>query len=124
MARHLDIHNYALKSRQAEAQVRRSAISEHNKELIFRYRDVCLRNNLCGTVRLIRVMGVLTLFGRHLNKPFDAVTREDLEQLLSTLVQRQPAYTPETLGTYKAILKRFMTWIAQPHDFPTKHPPP
>src|SRR5262249_6391915 len=67
--------------------------------------------------RLIRVIGVLLLAARTLQKDLDAATREDLERLITTWMQRQPPYSPETLGTYKVIIKRFYTWLADPKGF-------
>ena len=122
MARHdmgLDIHTYEMKFAYAERQVRDSELSERNKQLILGYRDACLLKNVCGRVRLIRVQGVLLLLARSLKKDFDQTTREDIERLVSSLVTRQPPYSPETLGTYKAMLKNFMTWVIAPDRFPT-----
>lgn len=120
----LDIHRYEKKFGYAEAQVRRSDLSERNKALIFEYRDVCLLRNVCGKVRLLRVMGALTVMGQLLGKDFDHATRQDLEHLVSRLLSRQPPYSPETLGAYKAILRSFITWVTAPDTFPTKHYPP
>ena len=119
----LDIHCYEKKWGQAERQVRNSNISQHNKDLILGYRDACLVKNTCGRVRLLRVMGVLLTFARLNPKDFDQWTRTDVEQLVGHFVTAQPRYSPETLGTYKSMLKNFLTWVTQPNDFPTKTPP-
>lgn len=122
MARHdmgLDIHEYDQKSAYAVRQVRESTLSERNRAFVLAYRDACLVKSVCGNVRLIRVLGVLLLYGRLLQKDFDTVTRADVEGLVSTLLRRQPPYSPETLGTYKAILKNFLTWVLAPDRFPT-----
>lgn len=120
----LDIHNYARMYAQAEAQVRQSTISDRNKQLIFNYRDACLLQQTCGKVRLIRVMGVLVLYARNLAKDFDQAVREDLQALVAHLLTRQPAYSAETIGTYKAILKRFYTWLGNPNEFSARAPSP
>lgn len=119
----VDIHDYQHKFLMAERAVHKSTLSARNKQLILRYRDVCLRQGLCGKVRLIRVMGALTLFGRMIGKDFDTLDRVDIEDLVSRLVHANPPYSPETLGTYKAILKKFLTWVIAPNDFPTRTPP-
>jgi len=119
----LDIHDYEQKCAYAERQIRESNLSARNKGLILAYRDACLAKGVCGRARLVRVQGCLLLFGRLLKKDFDTCTRTDIEQLLHQLATTQPAYSAETLGTYKAILKSFMTWVVQPNDFPTKTPP-
>jgi integrase/ribosomal protein L40E len=123
MARHdmgVDIHTYEMKFAYAERQVRESALSEKNKALIIGYRDACLIKNICGKVRLIRVLGVLLLYARILKKDFDQATKEDIERLVTSLLTRQPPYSPETIGTYKAMLKNFMTWVLARDRFPTK----
>ncbi|HSQ03690.1 MAG TPA: hypothetical protein VLN59_06635, partial [Burkholderiales bacterium] len=120
----IDIHNYDLKYAQAEAQVHQSDITPRNKQLILAYRDACLLQQVCKKVRLIRVFGVLLLFARHLGKDFDRVTKEDLQATLGKLVARQPPYSAETLGTYKAIIKRFLTYVAAPDTFPKAPAPP
>jgi len=116
----LDIHNYEEKFKQAGAQVTASTISDRNKALIFAYRDACLLQQTCGKVRLIRVAGALLLFARQLGKDFDEATREDLQRLVSGMLTRQPPYSPETIGTYKAIIKRFYTWLSAPTEFSAK----
>jgi len=120
----LDLHNYDHLYALAEAQVRSSSLSDRNKEFIFRYRDACLLQQTCGKVRLIRVLGVLILFGKELGKDFDQVTRDDLQAVIAGLLAHQPAYAAETVGTYKAILKRFYTWLLAPTDFSTRAPAP
>jgi len=120
----IDIHRYERKLQYAEAQVRRSTLSARNKELIFAYRDACLLKNVCGRVRLIRVMGALTVMGRVLDKDFDTATRQDVERLITRLITHQPPYSPETISAYKAILRSFLTWVTVPDEFPTRHYPP
>ena len=120
----LDIHDYDKQFAYTERQIRQSDISQRNKDLILHYRDTCLLRNVSSRVRLIRVMGVLLLYARLLKKEFDQANRQDIETLIGQLLRRDPPYTPETLGTYKAILKSFMTWVVQPNEYPTKIPPP
>lgn len=120
----IDIHNYALMYQRAENCVRISTISDRNKQLIFSYRDACLLQQTCGKVRLIRALGALTLFAIIMAKDFDTATRDDIQHLLATLLARQPPYSPATIATYKAILKRFYTWLANPDTFSQRSTPP
>jgi integrase len=119
----LDIHSYEKQYTDAERLVRTSALSDKNKNLILAYRDACLLKGTCGKVRLIRIMSVLALLARQVGKDFDTITKEDVERLLAKLLARQPPYSPETLGTYKAILKGFVGWVVAPDQFPAKQPP-
>jgi integrase/recombinase XerD len=120
----LDIHNYPRMYAQAEALIERSTISARNKDFIARYRDACLLQQTCGKVRLIRVMGVLLLAANALAKDFDVATREDLQHLITTWMARTPPYSAETLSTYKAMLKRFYTWMSNPAEFNNHALPP
>src|SRR5262245_5022296 len=116
----LDIHRYEKKFEYTQRAVRDGALSDRNKALIFGYRDACLLKNVCGKVRLLRVMGALATMGTSLGKDFDTATRQDFESLLSKLLLRDPPYSPQTLGTYKAMLRSFMTWVVTPDEFPTR----
>jgi integrase len=119
----VDIHDYERQYEHVQRIVAESELSPRNKALIFGYRDVCLRQGICGKVRLIRILGTLPLFARLLGKDFDLVTRPDVEQLISALLARNPPYSAQTIGTYKAIIRKFLSWVLQPNEFPTKHPP-
>lgn len=118
----VDIHEFEKQYAQAEARVRASAISDRNKQLILRYRDACLLRQVCGQVRLIRVFIILVQVGLVLKKDFDQTTREDVERVLASLLARR--LTPNTISTYKAILKRFLTWVFHPDEFPKTLSPP
>jgi len=58
------------------------------------------------------------MFGKILQKDFDDLTKEDLKRLIVSMMNRKPTYSAETLGTYKSILKRFMSWVLLPDQFP------
>jgi site-specific recombinase XerD len=116
----LDIHHYTTKYERAVAQVQASQLSARNKELILGYRDACLLQQTCGKVRLIRTLGVLLQQATALGKDFDTATREDVQHLVTRMLARAPAYSAETLSTYKAVLKRFYTWLANPEGFGTR----
>jgi integrase/recombinase XerD len=112
----LDIHNFEKQYQQAQAHFMRSALSDHNKELVLRFRDACLLQQVCGKVRLIRTFYVLEHCGTLLAKEFDKATKEDLQRLVTTLMNEHLA--PATMATYKAILKRFMSFVFAPDEFP------
>lgn len=116
----IDIHNYPLLYARAEAQIRNSELSQHSKDLIAQFCSACLLQQTCGKVRLIRTMGVLLLTARQLGKELDQATHEDLQTLVTRWMTRQPPYSVQTLSTYKAIIKRFYTWLNSPADFGTR----
>ena len=112
----LDIHDFDRQYERAEAGLRASTISQRNKDLIFGYRDACFVQQVCGKVRLIRAIAVLTHLATLLGKDFDQATREDLQRLVTTVMGNH--LSPATIGTYKAVLKRFMGWVLLPNEFP------
>jgi len=113
----IDIHNYPVQYERTAAQIRSSEISQRSKELIMQFCSASLLQQTCGKVRLIRTMGVLLLSARQLGKDLDQATREDLQALVTRWMTRQPPYSVETISTYKAIIKRFYTWLSNPGDF-------
>ena len=120
----VDIHSYDRIYAATIEQVRASDLSERNKSLIFAYRDACLLQQTCGKVRLIRAMGVLILYAKALDKDFDQASREDVQRVIASFMARQPPYSPQTLGTYKAIIKRFHTYLNDPATYSTRAPAP
>src|SRR5438477_975184 len=119
----LDIHQFDKQYEAANQRLTASTISDRNKQLILRFADVCLLRQVCGKVRLIRALGALDLLARDLAKDFDQASREDLERILTNLLRHQPAYSPETIATYKRILRRFLSFVLAPDDFPQKTVP-
>src|ERR1700693_1285481 len=112
----LDIHHFDQQYRSGEQQVRNSEISTKNKELIMGYRDACILQQVCGKVRLPRVLIGLLRCARILKKDFSDATKEDLQRVISVLLGEN--LRPPTIATYKAILKRFMSWVLVPDEFP------
>src|SRR4029078_9882579 len=82
----LDIHDFAWEYERLQERLRQSELSARNKELIFAYRDACLLHQVCGKVRLIRVMIILPLLARRLKKDFDQATKQDLQRLVASLM--------------------------------------
>ena len=118
MRMNIDIHDFEYQYRQARANLERLPISDRNKAFVRAYCDACLLRQVCGKVRLIRVVIIVGLLARELEKDFDQVTREDLEHIFAKLLERQPPYSVETISTYKKVLKRFLTFVFSPTDFP------
>ncbi|HEV7390773.1 MAG TPA: tyrosine-type recombinase/integrase [Burkholderiales bacterium] len=114
----IDIHNFDQQFAQALANLERLPISDRNKAFVRAYCDACLLRQVCGKVRLIRVVIIMGLLARQLQKDFDQVTRSDLEVVLGELLRRDPPYSAETISTYKKVLRRFLSYVFAPNDFP------
>lgn len=114
----IDIHAFEHQYAAALQHLARSNISERNKAFIRSYCDACLLRQVCGKVRLIRAVIILNLLARQLVKDFDEATRADLEALLAGLLNHRPAYSVVTISTYKKVLRRFLSYVHAPSDFP------
>ena len=118
MASSLDIHDFDGQFRRAWRNMESSALTDRNKTLIRSYHDACLARHVCGRVWLRHAVIIMTVLGVQLAKDFDTATRDDLEALVASLHQRQPPYRPETVSTYKRVLRRFMCYVRAPDTFP------
>jgi integrase len=114
----IDIHSFEKQWQQALANFERLPISERNKRFVRAYCDACLVRQVCGKVRLIRVVIIMGLLARQLGKDFDQVTREDIEVLFASLLRHEPPYSVVTISTYKKVLRRFLSYVFAPNDFP------
>jgi len=114
----IDIHHFEHQFEQAFANLDRQPISERNRQLIRNYCQACLLRQVCGKVRLARVIVTLTMIARMLQKDFDNLTRADLEGVMTRLMQRQPPYSVMTISTHQKILRRFLAYISAPDEFP------
>jgi integrase/recombinase XerD len=122
--RELDIHDFERQLARAWRNLERSSLSARNKSLIGAYCDVCLTRHVCGRVWVSRALIILKVLGDRLAKDFDVATREDIEALLTALHRREPPYRPETLSTYKRVLRRFLSFVLAPDRFPHVEPLP
>jgi hypothetical protein len=104
----IDIHNFARQFAQAQQRLAASTISQRNKNLIQSYVTASHVSGFVGIVRLIRVIYIITDFASVLGKDLDMVVREDLERALGAMFLR--AYSPATINTIRAIVRRFYTW--------------
>lgn len=120
----LDIHQYDHQFELALRHLETLTISERNKTLIRSFSDACLLRQVCGKVRLLRAVSALGLLAGIFAKDLDTVERTDVERVLTTLLRRQPAYSPETIATYKRIMRRFFSYVAHPTEFPNCQAPP
>jgi len=116
MKQELDIHNYAKKLERTYRLVKKSNISEKNKELIFDFADFCKVNNV-GKPRIERYMGILKQWALILNLDFDKATKKDIMKGIAYL-QDCEKFTMWTKSTYKIMLKRFFKWINNDESYP------
>src|SRR3989338_3016552 len=107
----MGIHNYEAEYARAQEQVTESQLSLKNKQLIFSFVNDLLLEGL-SLPRLIKYLRLLRLIGIRINKDFDAVSKDDLKQFISS-IQQKITYSPWTIRGYKEIIRRFYPRIVQ-----------
>ncbi len=106
----MDIHKYEQMYETELRTLKKSGISEKNKELILKFNDELIIEGL-SKPRLILYINKLKVLARRLNKDFDKAKVEDIKRLVSDLQQRD--YSPWTKQTYKVVIRRFYTWLKE-----------
>jgi len=111
-----DIYNYQKRLKSAVELVKKSPISERNKQLILEFRDFASLDGL-SLPRILRYLGVLKDWAKIINVDFDKATKEDIIRAVR-IIQEHERYRPWTKATYKIMLKRFYKWLKKAEDHP------
>lgn len=116
----MDIYNRERRLLSAEQLVRDSFISARDKELIFKFEMHLFTQNL-KPLRVEKYLRMLRLSAEMLNKPFEEVTKDDLDMFFMNINRSDRG--DWTRRDYYFFLRRLFTWMGKPHLFtPTKLP--
>lgn len=113
MAR-LDIHDYEKGFVSASESIKKSAISDRNKEIISSFSDDCLSEGL-GKPRIIKYLHTLKTLARMFEKSFDDATIDDVKSVVRQ-IQLSSKYSPWTKHDFKVCLKKFFKWLRNTGD--------
>jgi len=111
------IHNYEKKYLSALKGIKKSELSERNKQLILEMNDFLILDNVTKT-RILKYLEILKKMGLKLGKDLDQATAEDLKKIISEV--QQSDYSCWTKRNWKVIIRRFYKWQTgtQGKDFP------
>ncbi|MBU0459440.1 MAG: tyrosine-type recombinase/integrase [Nanoarchaeota archaeon] len=115
----MGIHNYERKYIMAKKNLEKSSISKRNKELILKFVDDLILENL-SKPRLIKYFTCLKIIAQALGKDLDKATIADLKKFVSYVQQRND-YSAWTKHSYKVIVRRFYKWFKKTKG--KKYPP-
>ncbi len=104
----IEIHHYEKRLEQSERRIKNLNTPEINKELIFKFEQQLIRDNL-SKARIDRYLQILAKVTQRFNKDFTKITKEDIEEFI-TEIQRKD-YSEWTKQMYKVMLKRFFQWL-------------
>ena len=107
----MDIHNFGRQYKSAMERLENGSLSLRNKELIRKFVNDLSFENL-GTARLSKYAYKMQLIAKQFAKDLDAVTVDDIKQVVSQIQQRTD-YSAWTRKDYKGIIKRFYKWQTQ-----------
>ncbi len=105
-----DIHDYSTKYKSALERVKKSTISEKNKDLILDFDRTCFLEGLSKPRRIKLISSLLMLASQYLKKDFDKATERDIKEVVIKIESRED-YSVWTKQGYRAILKKFYKWL-------------
>ncbi len=111
----MDIHNYEKQYESALDQVRGAQISAKNKELILRFNEALVLENI-SKPRLVKYLNTLKIVAERISKDFDETSIEDVKSFISKI--QQSNLSPWTKQGYKVIIRRFYKWIKGTEEYP------
>ena len=91
-------------------------ISEPNRQVIERYRIHLENEGGISLARRIRVLFTMANLAEMVGKDFESATREDIEHLVSQIVNRK-GWGETTRTMHKRMLKAFYKWLLGDNDF-------
>jgi len=109
MLKKIDIYGH---DKKLDTYMRRIADSEEitdaNKTLLVSFRKYLVMQGL-SVARVLKYMEVLCTTSRMIKKDFAKLTKQDVEEFVSEIIQRD--YSPWTKQVYKLMLRRLLTWM-------------
>ena len=111
----MDIHQYEKRFKEVDAWIQNKSISEGNKEILTRFKDALVLENI-SKARVIRYMEVFYTVCRRLSKDLDKAEIGDIKRFMAELQQR--GVSPWTRHTYGVMLKKFYRWLYASKDYP------
>jgi len=111
----MDIHQYEKRFQAAIAGIKNSELSQRNQELILKFKDYAVLQNL-SKPRVIKYIEIMRSVARRLQKDLDKATADDLKKIVSEIQQQD--YSPWTKQIYKIMIKKFYKWHLGTKEYP------
>ena len=111
-----DIYNHDRNLLRLTERIKKSSISQRNRDLIIEFDRMCFIESL-GKPRRLKLMTCLFMLARkYIKKDFDMATKEDLKDVVMGIDGRND-YSPWTKQGYKVVLKKFYKWLHFGDDY-------
>ena len=103
-----DIHNKKKKIDRAIKRLKKSTISEQDKDLIIKFKDYSVVMGLSNH-RILTYVQFLRQIAEWLETPLESATKDDIMDLVLTIQKKD--YSEYTKLLYKTIIKKFYQWL-------------
>ncbi len=120
----IDIHNYAQKIESVKNLVKKSRISERNKQLIIEFMRDCQTGwggRKLTDARVSKLIGAIKILSEMLEKDWDWISKEDIKRILSE-IDTDPEKGVWAQHDYRLILRKFVAWLRAEHGYPNGYP--
>ena len=115
MRKDAGIYNYENRINGILKRIKRSAISDEDKQLLSQFHKRCIIDGL-SKARIAKYLDTLGRIAKWLNKPFQEVKKEDIMDFVRRVESND--YSDWTKHDYKLILKIFYRWLKKTEDYP------
>ncbi|MCA9443848.1 MAG: tyrosine-type recombinase/integrase [Candidatus Omnitrophica bacterium] len=112
----MDIHNRDRQYQRLLRGIRESDLSERNKDLLERFHQDLVLENLTKA-RLVKLVGTMKLLALMMGKDLSAATIEDVKRVVGRIQQREDL-SSWTKRDYKIILRKFFKWLHKTKGYP------
>lgn len=103
-----DIHNYKRRLERTIARIKRSSISEKNKELILKFHDYLFSEGL-SIAKIERYLYDLCTVAEMHNEDLSKATIQDIRNIVTKIEKKE--WSPYTKHGFKVLIRRFYRWV-------------
>ncbi len=102
------LYDHEMDLRSTEERIKRSGISESNKQLIFEFESYCYAQGM-KTARVLKHLTELKVWTEMLGKDFKDATKTDVMKLVERIERTERA--ARTKEDYKVLIRKFFRWL-------------
>jgi len=111
----IEVHNYQRRLERVLSKIDESSIDRKCKSAILDFYNDCLSRGL-SKARILKYLDTIERIARHLKKPFEEATKDDIARLVREIEERD--YSGWTKHDYKINLKIFYRWLRKTEEYP------
>jgi len=103
------IHDFEKQYERELERFKELDISKKNRDIVLRFKDVCLLNGLSKS-RIVRYFRFFVFLFKFFKKDLDKAKKEDIEHIVA-VINSKKSFSPVSKHDCKVMLKRFYKWL-------------